>query len=205
MKEESGPQCASCDTKVCGDGIDCFDVGDRCRARYREDDQIRKLHATATAIEARHYCREPRIREIVLFAKELGCRRIGLAFCIGLADEAKVIADVLSRDFEVASVCCKVCGISKDELKLERISPDREVEVMCNPVGQAELLNQAGSDLNVLCGLCVGHDAIFSMASKAPVTTLIAKDRVLAHNPIGAVYSRYIREHLADGREEEEA
>jgi uncharacterized metal-binding protein len=48
----------------------------------------------------------------------------------------------------------------------------------------------------VLCGLCVGHDAIFSMCSEAPVTTLIAKDRVLAHNPAGAIYSRYFRRTL---------
>ncbi|NQT15049.1 MAG: DUF1847 domain-containing protein [Planctomycetes bacterium] len=47
--------------------------------------------------------------------------------------------------------------------------------------------------MNVLCGLCVGHDAVFSLTSKAPVTTLIAKDRVLAHNPVGAVTCPYIR------------
>ena len=64
---------------------------------------------------------------------------------------------------------------------------------MCNPAGQAAMLNEAGSQLNIICGLCVGHDAIFSRASRAPVTTLIVKDRVLAHNPAGAIYSRYIR------------
>ena len=65
--------------------------------------------------------------------------------------------------------------------------------MICNPAGQAELMNSAGTDLNILCGLCVGHDAVFGMRSNAPVTTLIAKDRVLAHNPAGAVYSRYSR------------
>ena len=64
---------------------------------------------------------------------------------------------------------------------------------MCNPVGQATLLNEAETELNILCGLCVGHDAVFGMTSRAPVTTLIVKDRVLAHNPVGAIYSRYIR------------
>jgi uncharacterized metal-binding protein len=53
--------------------------------------------------------------------------------------------------------------------------------------------------LNIICGLCVGHDAIFSLHSEAPVTTLIAKDRVLAHNPIGAVYNQYVRRRFFDG------
>jgi uncharacterized metal-binding protein len=61
---------------------------------------------------------------------------------------------------------------------------------------QAQLLNVAGTELNILCGLCAGHDAVFGMASKAPVTTLIVKDRVLAHNPIGAVYCQYSRRRL---------
>ena len=112
------------------------------------------------------------------------------------ADEARTIADILSREFDVVSVCCKISGLAKEPLGLERINPDDDGEIMCNPAGQAMVLNDAGTELNILCGLCVGHDAVFSMVSRAPVTTLIAKDRVLAHNPIGAVYSRYIRRRL---------
>jgi len=69
---------------------------------------------------------------------------------------------------------------------------------MCSPLGQADLLNEAGTDFNIVMGLCVGHDALFCKHSKAPVTTLIAKDRVLAHNPAGALYSRYWRKKLGD-------
>jgi len=166
--------------------------------RLYEDEGLASLHRAASAIEARHYCKEPRLREIVLFARELGCSKVGLAFCVGLATEAKVIEEILSQHFEVASVCCKACGIAKRSLDLEQISPGNENEVMCNPAGQADLLNRAGTELNVVCGLCVGHDAIFSMVSKAPVTTFIAKDRVLAHNPVGAIYSGYIRERMIE-------
>ena len=116
-----------------------------------------------------------------------------LAFCVGLADEAQIVADILGQEFEVVSVCCKACGIPKSTLGLEQIEPEKEPEVTCNPAGQAELLNAAQTELNVVCGLCVGHDAIFGRASQAPVTTLIAKDRVLAHNPAGAIYCQYIR------------
>ena len=123
--------------------------------------------------------------------------RLGLAFCIGLSEEAKTIDKILSQHFEVVSVCCKACALEKKDFDLETVSSN-EHEVMCNPAGQATLLNQAGTELNILCGLCVGHDAILAKTSDAPVITLIAKDRVLAHNPAGAIYSRYLRKTLLD-------
>ena len=118
-----------------------------------------------------------------------------MAFCIGLSEEAAIIENILSKHFNVVSVCCKVCGIDKKDFQLQQIASQAN-EVMCNPAGQAQLLNEAGTQLNVLCGLCVGHDAIFAKISKAPVTTLIAKDRVLAHNPVAAVYCQYIRKRF---------
>ena len=66
-------------------------------------------------------------------------------------------------------------------------------EATCNPVGQALLLEEEGTDLNVILGLCLGHDVLFTKHSKAPVTTLAVKDRVLAHNPLGVIYSGYYR------------
>jgi len=135
--------------------------------------------------------------ETILFAKELGCKKMGLAFCIGLSEEVKVIEEILSKHFEVVSVCCKVCGIDKKDFDLPQILSEND-EVMCNPAGQAQLLNDAGTQLNVLCGLCVGHDAIFAKVSDAPVTTLIAKDRILAHNPAAAIYCQYLRKQFSE-------
>jgi uncharacterized metal-binding protein len=192
MADGPNPRCAPCETKHCHTGTDCFATAKQHLAMYG-DSRVAELHRAASAIEARHYCQASRLQEIILFARELGCKRLGLAFCVGLADEARVIEKILAQDFEVVSVCCKLAGIAKRQLKLECISADNADEVMCNPAGQADLLNQAHTDLNIICGLCVGHDAVFAMMSRAPVTTLIAKDRVLAHNPIGAVYSPYIR------------
>jgi uncharacterized metal-binding protein len=192
MAERPNPRCAPCETKHCRTGTDCFATAEQHLAMYG-DREVGELHRAASAIEARHYCQAPRLQETLLFARELGCKRLGLAFCVGLADEAKVIEEILAQDFEVVSVCCKLSGIAKRHLNLERISVDNPDEVMCNPAGQADLLNQAQTDLNIVCGLCVGHDAMFAKMSNAPVTTLIVKDRVLAHNPIGAVYSPYIR------------
>ena len=55
---------------------------------------------------------------------------------------------------------------------------------MCNPIAQAEYLNRAGCELNVLIGLCVGHDSLFIRYSKAPVTVLAAKDHVYDNAPM---------------------
>jgi len=187
------PQCAVCKSKECRDGKDCFSQAPRHRSLYYKD--VARLHQGASSVEAKHYCKETRLGEIILLAKELGYQRIGLAFCIGLSEEARVIENILSKHFEVVSVCCKVSGIEKKDFGLERISSEKS-EVMCNPAGQALLLNEAGTQLNVVCGLCVGHDAIFTQLSEAPVTTLIAKDRVLAHNPASAIYCQYIRRQI---------
>jgi len=190
VKKSMSPQCGRCESKECRDGKDCFSQTPRHRPLYYND--AAKLHQAASAVEAKHYCKETRLGEIILFAKELGYQRIGLAFCIGLSEEARIIENILSKHFEVVSVCCKVSGIDKKDFGLQRISLVKP-EVMCNPAGQAQMLNEAETQFNVICGLCVGHDAIFAQLSEAPVTTLIAKDRVLAHNPASAIYCQYIR------------
>lgn len=60
---------------------------------------------------------------------------------------------------------------------------------MCNPILQARLLNEAKTDLNVVIGLCVGHDSLFYKYSDAYVTTLVTKDRVTGNNPAAALYT----------------
>jgi uncharacterized metal-binding protein len=85
-----------------------------------------------------------------------------------------------------------------DELKILRGSH----ESICNPILQARLLNSQKTQLNVIVGLCVGHDALFTRHSQAPVTTLITKDRVLGHNPAAALYtSNFYYKRLFDNKE----
>ena len=93
-----------------------------------------------------------------------------------------------ANGFEPYSVICKVEGRAKSSMgipeKCEEIGP-----AMCNPILQARLLNQAKTDLNVVIGLCVGHDSLFYRYSEAYVTTLVTKDRVTGHNPAAALYT----------------
>jgi uncharacterized metal-binding protein len=193
-------ECATCAYHACRDGIDCFKTAERVRELYRTADPLfMKLMTAAAKIEAEGYLRWPRVEETIHFARKAGFSHLGVAFCIGLHQEANAFVELLEKNFKISSVCCKVCGVSKDEFDLARLHPEREAETMCSPLGQAELLNQAGTEFNIVMGLCVGHDALFCKHSRAPVTTLIAKDRVLAHNPAGALYSRYWRKRLAGG------
>ena len=178
----------------------CYREGKRCKELNESLENLssfeRKLLKVSSDIEREFYCRLTRLEELLEFAKRMGFKRIGIAFCIGLFEEAKFAAKVFEHHgFEVFSVVCKVGAVDKAELGIEKIRPG-EREAACNPVGQAETLNEVGTDMNVVVGLCVGHDMLSQMHSKAPVTTLIVKDRVLAHNPAGAVYSNYYRRKL---------
>ena len=135
-----------------------------------------------------------RLEELARFCSEMNFKKIGVAFCIGLEEEAKILHKILEKNFDVFSVCCKVCGIDKEKSGLKKIKEDR-YEAMCDPIGQATILNDNKTDLNIIFGLCMGHDILFSKYSKAPVTTLLVKDRVLAHNPVGAL-NKYYRNKL---------
>ena len=95
MTKDSVPNCAQCEIKECRHGRDCFAKADSHKQLY--GNTIAKLHKAGSTIEAKYYCEKTRLGETILFAKELGCRKIGLAFCIGLSDEAKIVAEILSK------------------------------------------------------------------------------------------------------------
>lgn len=179
--------CAECDTHECYYGKNCTPYQGEITEKFTGEDL--ETMRTASFIESRYYKKKTRIEEIILYAQRMGYSKLGLAFCVGLSEEARKIQDILKKEFEIASVCCKVCGISKDDYTLEKIGD--KFEATCNPMGQAHILNEEKTDFNIVVGLCVGHDTLFYKHSQAPVTTFAVKDRVLAHNPLGAIYSAY--------------
>ena len=194
------PQCAS--TACCESSEGPFPKD--CPTRDLDNDALLEAYAEspdaelarqAARVEAGGYGRLTRLEEIMDFARRTGFSRLGLAHCVGLQREAAVVRRVfLANGFAVEAVACKAGAIPKEAIGLsdaEKVSPG-EFESMCNPIGQARALAAAGTQLNVLMGLCVGHDSLFFRHSEAPVTVLAVKDRVLGHNPLAAVY-------LADG------
>ncbi|HEX2950599.1 MAG TPA: DUF1847 domain-containing protein [Armatimonadota bacterium] len=159
---------------------------------YQEDADVRRMAVAAAEIEGTYYGKLTRVEEIIQFAKRIGAQKIGIATCIGLMQEAQTFAKILRvKGLESYGVICKVGAVDKttigipEELKVQSGCH----ESLCNPVLQAKLLNEQQTDLNVVVGLCVGHDSLFIKYSEAPVTTLITKDRVLGHNPAAALYT----------------
>jgi len=176
-----------------------------CNDIYRGDGIDARTEYAAAEIEGTYYGKLTRVEEIIAFARRISAVKIGVATCIGLMQETKVFVKILrANDLEPYTVICKVGSVDKTEIG---IPEDMKVqkgshETTCNPILQAKLLNQQKTDLNVVVGLCVGHDSLFMRHSEALVTTLITKDRVLGHNPAAALYTAgfYYKKLLEKGR-----
>ncbi|MEM2780117.1 MAG: DUF1847 domain-containing protein [Candidatus Bathyarchaeia archaeon] len=174
-------------------------------AMYGKDD-IKRIYVSATITEKEAYenvrgvvmAVRPRIKELIEFAKLINAKKLGVAFYAGLQDEAsRTVAFLENAGLKVASVRCKCGAIDKTELGVAeeyKIEGPSKFEAACNPAVQAQILNEVGTDINIIVGLCVGHDILFTMYSKAPVTTLIVKDRLLGHNSVITLYSNYHRD-----------
>jgi uncharacterized metal-binding protein len=198
-------QCSKCNKLTCVSREDnkapkgCPTIDDKevfqdARKEY-EKPKIRKISQTAAHVEVTGYMKWPRVKELIIFAQKMGYKKLGIAFCIGLQDEAKVLTQILEKnDFEVVTGICTIGSLQKKELDI----PNQDTftsaeEVGCNPIGQAYFLNSKETDLNIVVGLCIGHDINFIKHSKAPTTVLIVKDRVTTHNPAAVIYSRYYK------------
>ena len=196
--------CAMCSEHYCKTGeLEKLPLNCPCNEK-EEQEKIKELYLehenyklayNSALVEAEGYCKKTRLEETMDFANKCNFKKLGVAFCVGFSKEAKILCSILKHNgFEVDSVVCKNGSIPKEFLKIkedEKVRPGT-YESMCNPIGQAKFLNNAKTDLNIMLGLCVGHDSLFIKYSSAPVTVFAVKDRVLAHNPIGALY-------LADG------
>ena len=207
------PRCAECkiEKTICrhedGNGpgycptINYSDVVEASLSEY-EKPQIKNFALNATIQEGEcyvnrdrdnphvRYAIKPRIQETIEFAHKMGYKRLGLAFCGGLKHEAKILSEILkAQGFELASVMCKAGRTPKEFIGIkeaQKISPG-EFESMCSPITQADILNAANTEFNIVFGLCVGHDSLFMRYSDALCTVLIAKDRVTGHNPLAAI------------------
>ena len=218
MKE---PKCAFCKTSPCREGINAEtvlpancpiehfkDLIQPVAAEYKEKEfHSFYLHAALTEkegydekaarLEGRIIPLRPRIREVAEFAKKINAQTIGMAFCSGLFDEAARASAILeSHGLKIISVVCSCGSLDKTEAGIPqdfKIRNPDNFEAACNPLLQAEILNKMETSFNIIVGLCIGHDMLFTQRSKAPVTTLIVKDRFTGHNPVISLYTRYHR------------
>lgn len=215
MKDETtAPSCASCPIVKKADRL-CMrpdgkaprncptvlnrEMTERSRSVYTEG-KFAKFALVASRIERAGYAAapsgglmatRPRLVETIDFARHMGYKKLGLIFCMGLVDEAGIVAKIFETNgFAMVSAACKVGGVPKPEIGLgpeDIINPEKP-ENVCNPVMQAMLMNEAKVDFNIVLGLCVGHDSLALAHLEAPATVLAVKDRLLGHNPLTCVY-----------------
>ncbi|MCD8099572.1 MAG: DUF1847 domain-containing protein [Oscillospiraceae bacterium] len=176
---------------------------DTVTALYTKNKVNNRVAVAAAQVEGEFYGKYTRVEEIIEFAKRIGAKKIGIATCVGLIEESRLFAKILRLNgFEVYSASCKVGSVNKTDIGVAPEYTQKTGCVMCNPILQAKLLNKAKVDLNVVVGLCVGHDSLFYKYANGLTTTLITKDRVLAHNPAGALYqSRAYYKRLLEEKE----
>ena len=162
---------------------------DEVVALYTNSRINKKVSIASAEIEGEFYGKYTRVEEIIEFARRIGAKKIGIATCVGLIEESRIFAKILRLNgFEVYGISCKVGSVNKTTIGVDEKYTCVTGPVMCNPIMQAKLLAKAKVDLNVVVGLCVGHDSLFYKYAKGLTTTLITKDRMLAHNPAGALY-----------------
>ncbi len=199
MAKTDNPTCVDCGTQNCKFKNRTYP--EFCLTTHLEDSDMewaleryeegrnKEIMIASAEVEYEGYCQWTRVQEIMEFARKINARKIGIANCIGLINEARIFARILrANGFEVYSVICKVAGKPKSSVGIPAVCENIGA-AMCNPILQARLLNNAQTDLNVVIGLCVGHDSLFYKYSDAYVTTLVTKDRVTGNNPAAALYT----------------
>lgn len=199
MAKNDNPTCVDCGTQNCKFKNRTYP--EFCLTTHLEDSDMewaleryeegrnKEIMIASAEVEYEGYCQWTRVQEIMEFARKINAHKIGIANCIGLINEARIFARILrANGFEVYSVICKVAGKPKSSVGIPAVCESIGA-AMCNPILQARLLNNAQTDLNVVIGLCVGHDSLFYKYSDAYVTTLVTKDRVTGNNPAAALYT----------------
>lgn len=164
------------------------EVLEKALEEYQQEENHRAMLA-ASETEYEGYCRLTRVQEIMEFARKIGAKKIGIATCVGLIREARILSKIFrSHGFEVVGAACKIGAVPKHTLGIP-MEHENLGKHSCNPILQAMVLKEAGTDLNVVVGLCVGHDSLFYKYSHTLTTTAVTKDRVLGHNPAAALYT----------------
>ena len=205
-KEKGTIMCGSCTKVECRsnypEGIPAWcaatrfrDVLERTKTEYSAPDNV-DIYRAAAKVVAGGYGRWPRIQEAIEFARELKLKKIGLASCVALLSELGLVAQLFTgAGFDVVSSACQIGKVSPEDRGVKFDTTDRR-GLTCNPIAQAEICNDAGTQLNFILGLCLGHDILFMRQSKAPVSVLIVKDRVTGHNPAAVLYADHLRQSL---------
>ncbi|MFC2007873.1 DUF1847 domain-containing protein [Chloroflexota bacterium] len=195
--KSNAAQCAKCPVKRCRTLDEDTKLPDFCPTQNypvlikesvetnKTDPEVRKINLAWAELSkkvSQNKYSWTRLDEVMEYAKIRGVKKIGVATCIGLLSEAKQLTNILERHgFDVVSVSCLAGEVTPEDVDIVRKG------IFCNPIVQAGVLNQERTELNIMLGLCIGHDILFQRYSEADATTLVVKDKALGHNPVAAL------------------
>lgn len=118
-----------------------------------------------------------RLQELINFIKLNNYQTIGIASCFCVYSYAQKLKEILGQENLIVKIVhCKASNLDAAEISDSLKGPS------CDPISQAEYLNQEQTDFNINFGLCLGHGILFSKYSNAPTTTLLVKDPSNHHN-----------------------
>lgn len=167
----------NCPTVNKKDKIDNIDL------LYLEEEN-KKIAKVSADVTMNNYGNKSRLKETIEFCQQMGYKKIGLAFCYKVKDEAFELLKIFnSFGFEVVSVMCKVGSVERDLVDAD----NNNKPPMCNPIVQAKFLNEQNVDINIIFGLCVGHDILFTKYCDGLITTFAVKDRLYDNAPVEAI------------------
>ncbi len=187
--------CGICPDKPCTKGNDNYPKNcptneekgliDVALNEYKTNDVINRIMNFANSIPIGDDGEfRSRAEEIIELINRMGFKKVGIAFCYSMERKVKKFIKMFDGlDVELVPVCCKAGGLEIDRV-VDIPKNNKRFIASCNPIAQAEIMNKADTEINVVVGLCVGHDIVFNKYVNGYVTTLIAKDRKFNHNPI---------------------
>lgn len=167
---------------------------ERSNNEYRKEENIR-IYEAACIVGSEKNGFRPRVEEALHFAKQLNVGKVGFAACTAFGNEIAVLTQYFNDGgIETACVGCQIGRSNAKDRKVPEMS--RYINQTCHPIAQAEILNSENTGLNFIVGLCLGHDILFTRYSRAPVSTLIVKDRMMGNNPAAVLYGWHARRRL---------
>jgi uncharacterized metal-binding protein len=176
--------CTSCKDKKCRHDDSCgveLINKENIITNYLKPENQKIIQAAAKLVDNGKAGTLSRLDEIIEFIKTIGYKKIGLAYCYGMEKEAiKIKAYFKSKKINLTTISCTIGGIAQDEVNTQSCIHN----VSCNPLGQAEQLNNENIDFVIIMGICLGHDILLQKNLKMDFTTFVVKDRLNNNNPL---------------------
>ncbi len=177
--------CIDCNDKICRKQQnscerESFDKTETIE-QYQESSNCEIIKAAAHLVDNGKAGKLSRFQEIIEFSKSMNYKKIGLAYCYGMERQAIAIQKIFSEnELTILPISCSVGGLKQSEVNVASCIH----KVSCNPLGQAQQLNDENVDFTLVMGICLGHDILLQRNLKMDFTTIVVKDRVHNHSPL---------------------